>query len=403
MKKLSPIFILLIALFAAVPVGAQGPAAHVFHNTVPVNDEIRAALDAWLPVNAPAPTPYYSITYVEPVSMTETIVSLAALPTNDLAWRFTDGVVWAGSVVVLNDGSVSYYNPEPVAHAPRLANLIEPAPGGGANIRFPWAAGSTMMYGRAAVHAGGYSTSYLAVDFVGGDDMGSGVAGPQVYAVAAGEINYICDDGTSVAIGMVDAVNNNNYIYAHLIDNGNLTMSNTFNQGALIGTLKYGTFDDTCGNADQQNNHYHLHFGFEPANNAFRMENCILNTSTEKWLCGTTTISTGQFLRGGGGAAQGVSQPSFWDYLVAGVVTVYDKAVVQNLPNHSAFQFTYVIYSTVKLTLKILFVLVYSNVNLGPLFTVIGIGLTFKALLATAEFVVFLLKAWKSLVPVFGA
>jgi hypothetical protein len=186
-------------------------------------------------------------------------------------------------------------------------------------------------------------------------------------------------------------------------------MSHAFSQGSMMGTLVYGTFDDTCGNADQRPNHYHLHFGFEPANNAMRLEGCILSTTTEKWTCGTSTVSAGQFLRGGGGsgvAGSGggaIAQPSFWDYLVVGVLGIYDQFIIKNLPNHTAFQFAFVIYSTVKMVLRLAFVLVYSNVNLAPLMTVLVLGMTIKATFAFAEFIVFLLKAWKSLIPVFGA
>jgi hypothetical protein len=48
-------------------------------------------------------------------------------------------------------------------------------------------------------------------------------------------------------------------------------------------------------------------------------------------------------------------------------------------------------------------VLVHSNVNLGPLITVLIIGLGIKLLFGIAEFIVFLFKAWKSLVPILGA
>lgn len=188
-------------------------------------------------------------------------------------------------------------------------------------------------------------------------------------------------------------------------------MDHEFSTGGFIGALKYGSFDDNCGWAEQQDDHYHLHFGFEPANNAFRMEGCILNTSTQKWQCGNETIATGEFLIGGGGVGSGsgndggttVDQPSFWDYVVLGVVSIWDRTVIAAMPNHTAMQFTNVIFSSVKVSLKMARVLVYSNVNLGPLVAVLIFGLGIRGIFGIAEFIVFLFKAWKSLVPVLGA
>jgi hypothetical protein len=73
------------------------------------------------------------------------------------------------------------------------------------------------------------------------------------------------------------------------------------------------------------------------------------------------------------------------------------------MPTHKAIQYTYVIYSTVKLMIKIARVMVYSNINLGYLFAVVVIGMGVKILFGLAEFIVFLFKAWKSLVPIIGA
>lgn len=203
---------------------------------------------------------------------------------------------------------------------------------------------------------------------------------------------------------------NDYFIYAHLLDNANLVLEHVFTNGSLIGTLKFGSFDDTCGWAEQADNHYHLHFGFQAANNSMRIENCILNTSSQVWMCGTQTISPGEFLIGGGGVNSGgdsggasIVQPGFWDYVVIGVVTIWDRTVVQNMPSHTAMQYTHVIYASAKLAIRMTFVLVRSNVNLGPLIAVIVFGFGIKLLFGIAEFVVFLFKAWKSLVPVLGA
>lgn len=422
MKKTAVIVLLVMtvsfALFAPTNgARAQGETSYVVDTTIPVEAEIRSAVDAWLAVSAPIPLPYWAITYVEQNGF-DTFVSLVAL---DLAlpsdpWRMTEGntVVWMGSVIVHEDDTIEMFSENPQANVMKFPAMPKLGPGGGANVRFPWQSGGTMMYGPRGIHAAGgggsYATGFSAVDFVGGDDMGSGVASPSVYAVDTGTVDYVCADDTTTLVRTANTGTDSYYIYAHLLDNANLVMDHAFTQGSLIGSVKYGTFDDNCGYADQTARHYHLHFGFEPANGSFRMEGCILSMSTKKWTCGTETISTGQFLKGGGGISgvgddggNSIPQPSFFDYVLTGVVTLWDRAIVQNLPSHSAIQYTYVIYSTAKLVLRMAYVLVYSNVNLFYLMTVVLIGFAVKLLFGLAEFIVFLFKAWKSLVPILGA
>lgn len=426
MKKNITIFTLAIFLLALLsPINgarAQGIVdPYVVDTTIPVDPEIKSAVDAWLAVSAPIPLPYWAITYVEDNGLSY-FVSLVALdiaqPTD--TWRMTEGntVVWMGSVIVNADGTIEMLSAGPQANTFKLIAMpvFNPmyGPGGGVNVRFPWQSGGSMMYGPRGIHAAGgggsYATGFSAVDFVGGDDMGSGVASPSVYAVDTGAVDYVCADDTTTLIRTENTSTDSYYIYAHLLDNANLEMGHTFTQGSLIGSVKYGSFDDSCGLAEQTARHYHLHFGFEPANGSFRMENCILSMSTKKWTCGTDIISTGQFLRGGGGVAgvgddggNAIAQPSFFDYVLSGVVSLWDQAIVQNLPPHTAIEYTYVIYSTAKLVLRMAYVLVYSNVNLFHLMTIVLAGFAVKALFGLAEFIVFLFKAWKSLVPIIGA
>lgn len=420
MKEIKLILFIMMITLMAFPfnvASAQEPA-HVVDTTRPVATDVRSSIDSWLATSAPVPYPYWAITYVQ-VGLQDTFVSLAALniatPTD--RWNMTDGdtVAWMGTVVIRFDGTVEMYS-DALAYVPAkkvLASLIY-APGGGQAVRFPWQSGGTLMYGPRGVHAAGgggsYATGFSAVDFVGGDDMGSGVASSSVYAVAGGTVDYVCADATTTLVRTADAGSNSYYIYAHLLDNANLAMGHSFARGSLLGSLKYGSFDDNCGWAEQTDKHYHLHFGFQPANNAMRLENCILNTSTGKWTCGTQTISTGQFLVGGGGVGtpgddtgNSVSQPGFFDYMLAGAVGVWDAAIVRNAPAHITNQYIYVLYNTVKLVLKLAYVLIYSNVNLTYLIAIVFFGLYIQASLWTLEMIAFGFKAWKSLIPVVGA
>ncbi len=415
-------FLILLVVFALCfgasfnVAKAQTEAPQIVDTTIPVNADVRSSVEAWLGISAPVPLPYWAITYVE-ARGDETIVSIAALNIASPAdkWRMVDSdtVSWIGTVIIRADQSVEMYSTDPGPAAYNPLKLAAPsfAPGGGSYLRFPWRAGATMMYGPRGVHAAGgggaYATGFVAVDFVGGDDMGSGVAPPNAYAVSNGTVDYVCADDTTTLVRTVNTTTDDYFIYAHLLDNANLVMDHQFGSGSLIGSLKYGSFDDNCGWAEQQDDHYHLHFGFKTANNAMRLENCILSTNTQKWTCGTKTISTGQFLVGGGGVGSGsgaedgpgmgVNQPSFFDYLLLGGVQLWDRTVISVLPSHTALRFTSVIYSSVKLVIKLARVLVHSNVNLGPLISVVIIGIGFRIIFALAELAFLILRTIKAL------
>jgi hypothetical protein len=406
------VFMLSLSLTMPGMARAQVPAS-VVDTTTYVPASIRSAVDAWLAVSPPTALPYYAITYFDPRGL-DTFVSLAALniPTPSAAWHVTEDAAWLGSVLIHADQSVTMISMPRASMGIKAFAIPYLAPGGGADIRFPWQNGEKMMYGEAGVHAAGgggaYAEGFLAVDFLGGSDLGSGVAHDMVYAAFDGTVDYVCADDTTTLIRTTDEASDNRFIYAHLLDNANLVENHVFTKGTGIGSLKHGTFDDDCGWADQTDLHYHLHFGFEAANNAFRMEDCILDIDTEKWTCGTDTVSPGEYLLNvdaGGGIGGGVSvdNPSFWDMVLVGFSGLWTSLVVDNLPEHKALEYTYVLYNTVILMLKIAWVMVYSNINLGHLVVVLFVGLVIKAIFGIAEFLMFLLKAWKSLIPIIGA
>lgn len=421
-KKLTTLLFVMLLMLPVSSAQAQEEqiAPEIVDTTIPVDAELRSTVEAWLGLNAPVDNPYWAITYVEASGMDDFYVSIAAL---DIAspgdsWRITDDntVAWMGTVFVRDDGNVELYSAPQETQQTNGGMLASPVfdPGGGSYVRFPWESGGTMMYGPRGVHeaggGGAYATGFLAVDFVGGDDMGSGVASPRVSAAVSGEVDYVCADDTTTLVRLHNDTVNDYYIYAHLIHNENLTMGHEFGAGSLIGTLKYGSFDDNCGWAEQKDNHYHLHFGFQASGNTMRMEGCILNTDSERWTCGTNTVAPGEYLAGGGGSGGGgtgggddggieTDQPSFWDYMVFGAISIWDKVVVQNMPDHTAMQFTQVLTNSVKLGIKLARVMLYSNVNIGPLIAVVIFGFGVKAIFGVAEFFVFLLKALKTLVP----
>ncbi|MBI5950216.1 MAG: hypothetical protein HY865_01050 [Chloroflexi bacterium] len=426
MKKIMQILV-IICLFAPMStVGAQ-TAPSVVDTTIPVDAIIKADINSWLETNAPGEYPYWAITAVMPEDEEtgEIFVSLVALnldDPNDKSWHITDDgiVLWMGSITI-KDHAVQIYSDGGFEAAKTSGGAKTAIPakfedGGGSNVRFPWDSGMSMMYGTRGVHAAGgggsYAEGFSAVDFIGGDDLGATVASNRVYAVANGQVDYYCVDSSSTLIRTEDTATNSYYIYAHLLDNNTLRTGYTFYQGDYMGSLKYGSFDDNCGWAEQTAKHYHLHFGFRPASGFFTMEGCTLSMSSEEWNCGNgKVVKTGQFIMNGWGGAPTVGDDAnvysnivgFWDLFLTGAAGFWDQTVVNNMPDHTANSFLYALYNGVSVAVRIARVILYSNINLGHLVTVVIFGLGIKALFGIAEFIVFLFKAWKSLVPVLGA
>ena len=267
-----------------------------------------------------------------------------------------------------------------------------------------------MIYGPRAVHGSGdYGTSgMLAVDLVSGDDLGAGAAPPFAYASDTGTIDYICDDGTSVAVRTHNATTDDYFIYAHLLDNANLVIDQSFGRGELLGSIKYGTFDDDCGWAEQQEDHYHIHWMFEPSNGSFQAEGCVLGIASKKWTCGTQVIGTGGWLYGGGGFGFGTddftgnqasAEPSFWDYLVFGFIDMVDNGWLKFLPTHQEYEYFYAVISTVRLLLRIVYVLVRANINLKPVQDAIIYGVAINALFTLGWIVGVITKTIKTNTP----
>lgn len=380
----------------------------------PMSDTTRAALIAWLDASKPVPAPYYAATYIK-TSGDVTYVSLAALNIGsaDEEWHLTeeDGapskVIWIGTVKVLADGSVVELFP-PVGSGSRPPGLaLMKLAGGGSYVNFPISSGSYAVYGPRGVHGSGdYGTSgMLAVDLVGGDDL-PGSMFAAVYASDAGEIDYVCDDGLSVAVRTYNATTGDYFLYAHLLDNANLVPEYEFAKNELIGSLKYGSFDDSCGWAEQQDDHYHVHWMFVPSGGYYQAEGCILDTSSQKWTCGTQTIGVGGKLYGGGGSGSGLDDPvetgtannetGFWDYLLFGFVNIFDLGILKLLPSHnSPTEMINTMYNIIRIFLRVVWTLTRFNINLVPIMTLVLLTITFKLIMSAIYMVVAIVRSVK--------
>lgn len=415
MKRiLLPFAILAALVMATSPARAQGETPRVIHSTRPISVELKDQLDAWLATDAPSPVPFYVVTYAKTVGVV-TQVSLAAVdvPTDELPeeWSMFEAgsqVVWMGSVTVQEDGTVV---PFPTASRDRgTSKLALPAlpTGGGSYVAFPFQSGKAMLYGPRAVHGSGdYGTSgMVAVDLVSGDGLGAGAAPPYAYASDAGTIDYICDDGTTVAVRLHNAGTGDDFIYAHLLDNANLVMSGAFTRGQLLGSIKYGSFDDDCGWAEQRDTNYHIHWMFEPNGDTFQAEGCILRISTKKWTCGSKEVGTGEWLQGGGGFgfggdefASGQAEKSFWTYVVFGFVNYVTEGWLKFLPEHRSFEYFYQVVSSIRLLMRVMYVLVRSNVNIKPIWDVTVYGIAINALFSLGWIIGVIAKTIKTNTP----
>lgn len=371
MKKIIPILLLAVLAMAAGPAQIK---AEIVDTTMPISAEVKGEVESYLSLHPPAETPYYAVTYFEDQGQVM-YVSLAGLETPG-EWNLVErvNVVWIGTVMIERNGrelDVKRYGANP---SPKMAAL-KAAAGGGPDVQFPWEAGKSTYYGTRAVHGSGdYGTvGMLAVDFVSGDGFGANAASPNVHAAATGTIDYICSDGTSVAIRTENS--GDYFIYAHLLDNSSLTMGKTFTKGSKIGTLKYGEFTGShCGWARQQPTNYHNHFMFVPANGRFQIENCILTVESQKWNCAGREVSAGGWLTGGGGSSvppdlddpppgsEG-SGKNFWDYIMTGMAVVV-TVVIGYLPNATETNVFITMLNAAAITVRMFYVLVKSNFNM---------------------------------------
>lgn len=413
MKVFIPLLV-IAALVVAFPGGyahAQTETPHVIHSTKPISQELKDHLDAWLAANQPSPALYYVVTYAKEKNGV-THVSLAGvdLPSPELPedWSmFEEGnnVVWMGTVTVQEDGTVVPFSEPQARGSSKLflpVFLPHPAPGGGSYVAFPFRSGTGMIYGPRGVHGSGdYGTSGMyAVDLVSGDDLGASAAPPYAYASDAGTIDYICDDGVTVAVRTYNASTDDYFIYAHLLDNANLTISSTFSRGELLGAIKYGDFNDDCGWAEQQEDHYHIHWMFEPSGGAFQAEGCILRISTQKWTCGNQEIGTGGWIIGGGGFGPGDDdftsgqvEPTFWDYLIYGFINFVDIGLIRLLPDHESYTAFYAVISSIRLMMRIAYVLIRSNLSVKPFINAILYGIAVNAVMTGLWIISFMRRA----------
>jgi len=433
--------IIAALLIAAMPVNAQAEPGQIVSINSPISSELRATLDTWLQ-DPPSEAVYYAVTYTQSTG-NGTYVSIAGLDLDspEEEWSLTgttstdtegnvsveNKVLWMDTILVGEDGSISYPFQRPQASAIFKNAMPIEAPlygaGGGAYVMFPWQPAKAVQYGIAGLHMAelGWNVGY-AVDLKSGSEMGSGAASDAVYASAGGTVSYMCDFGGAIAFRITGA---DDFLYANLLSNENLQIGETFSPGEKLGTLRHGSFVDPCASVVQTNSQWELHWGFILSSDyKFQAEGCILKgnfnpltgafiSPLATWTCGNTkvkplgflyhygnisaspengTIGTHVLVGNGGG-------PSFWEYLLEGATNILNILILDKLPAHDSSMNTFInaIMNGVKIVFRIVNVLIRGNLNLAPAATVILIAIGVKMALGTLTLAGYILRIIKSI------
>lgn len=428
MKKISHVSALLLVLMLSMctkPTRAQNPPAQVIAGTVPIGSDVRDALETYLTDNPPAPAVFYAPTYFHDKGA-YALVSLAALVINsaDDPWSMetkegeTPSVMWVGSFRVYPDGTVDPINHQAnQAGSQKMARIAllglelgSPAEAGGSNaIRLPFELGKAMQYGSRLIHGlGDYGTSGLyAVDLVGGDGLGTNVAGPYVYASWHGYVDYICNDETSKAAYIIDEVDGNQFVYAHLNAYTTLELEQAVNTGELLGTLRYGTFDDECGWAEQGDNNYHVHWMFEPSLGAYQVAGWTILQSDQKFHNASQAIGAGGWILNSP-TANGVDDPttsptpSFWDNVVHALVGFFGVVAGLFPPHNSTTSMLVGIRNVVTLVVRLAWVLLRGKLALSPIVGAALLLLAWRIPLNTIKIAWWCIRVWRQFKQAFN-
>jgi hypothetical protein len=323
-------------------------------------------------------------------------------------WNFEDNAGWSRSLVCVGSDPVwtcSLYQPD--------LSSIGGEPSG---LLWPWRPGTSAIYGIAGIHGvgSGWLPGSLAIDFVGKDTWGSDSMPPIAYGAADGVIDWNCFDVHSAGI-IVDSGSYGRIMYLHLnkADTTALAKGSRVYAGRPISSLTYGSFNDTCGKADQQADQYHLHFAAVPVNGYIMIGGCQINTNTGNILCGTTNYKILSRIPNGGnsttatnpgasgGDVNGYSTTAalggehIWDGLVNGILDVANN-ISTIFPEHQSLDLSGKIASAAT---QIISLVMFANslqlFYMTPTFIILGV-------LISIEVIRWLVQMWIKILNILG-
>jgi hypothetical protein len=408
MRKISLIILLVLALMPLSTAHSQAQdVPHVVATTIPVNVDVRAAVDELLATNAPVNVPDYVITYAKPRGVFNWRVSVAAADPYSPDWHIEDALWWGTMLLSAssNGGFRAEYSASAVRHgSAKLASLSLPnlrLVGGSPHVSFPFTSGRSMMYGTSGIHNGTLGTvGMVAIDFMGGSNLGTNIAGDVIYASDVGVIDTVCQDSATVGIRTYDAVANEYFVYLNLLDNASLEEAHAFVKGDVIGSLKHGSFDDTCGHADQANNHWHLHWGFMPSNGQYIVGKWTFSTTTQRFVEPHGSVSPGQYIQNtdtGNGDDDPLAgtEPGFFDLILEGVTMIVHELFLPLMPEHEDIAFLQTVVNGMIGVMAVAYVMTKGSLTLYPAFIVIGLIFAMEIIRTVIKFIIIIFRLIK--------
>lgn len=233
----------------------------------------------------------------------------------------------------------------------------------------PFKVGTKVVIGSRGVHDAGFGlTGWKAVDLVSGTDIGVNAAPNEVYASVDSEITYVCRDDHSVAVRA------GNFLYAHLQDNANLVVGYNLRRGVKFASMVVGSFTDTCGWANQQPNHWHLHFGV-PGVTSVQFAGWTFKPFEGVFVNGPTRVGKGDYLTNSGltGGDNSAGDPaeqikqgnSFWDGIVSAMINVIRDGILKRFPERSGTNYQDVYINASGVVLRVFFIMMSTSFDLS--------------------------------------
>lgn len=317
-------------------------------------------------------------------------VSVAGLPMDSERMRLADSL-WLGVVTIADLPGLPGYVEDALPVIPDASETDNRGYGmGGSPNILPWRDKTTATYGVLGVHDCGFSLNgWLAVDFFPSENM--------VYSTQGGDVSYVCRDSHQVALRIGEN------LYTHLEDTGQV-IGDHYDQGQALAAMIPGTYDDTCGYADQQPENYHVHFCFIPNQvNRWSADGYSLWVGDGNWYKdGLDPVSTlGTLTADWATAGTDIPGPAagtnFWDLITGGLIDMFNVAT-EPLPEHEDMGLADLSVKKTTPVLALLYIFVFSHFNMTIPILVFGIVF----LLETVRVFYALYMLVKRLIPVIG-
>lgn len=289
-------------------------------------------------------------------------VSVAGLPIGSTKMDLSKSV-WLGVITISKLPGLPGIVDDSLSSQPVDTSEYGKDVGGAINV-LPFRDGTTATYGVLGVHNCGFSLNgWRAVDLFPAENM--------VYSTNDGQVSYVCRDGTQVALRIAEN------LYTHLVDTGQAT-GQQYTQGQAIAGMVPGTYEATCGYADQQPDHYHVHFCFIPnPAGTWSADGYALNVGNGNWVKGGETVAplgtlTADWANAGISGPAPAAGSNFWDGIVEGVMQIVEPTV-DEFPDHQEMGIADRVVSTLTTPIRLIYLVILINFKMDVVMWVVGI------------------------------